>query len=200
MINRPSSSQEMLRLFLAFAIPESIRARLKQRQQELRPLLPSPAVRWTKPEQFHLTLKFLGNVPVSEFPALKETVRALCTSLPPLSLRAQGLGFFPNHSSPRVFWVGIKSDNDLLLEFQRKLDASTRPFSEKHEDQKFTPHVTLARFEKLPRGTTERFSEHIIANENFGDWTAREVKLIQSTLSPTGATHAILEAFGTRNE
>lgn len=107
----------MRRLFLAFQIPETVRIELRRLQIELQPLLPPRAVRWTKPEQFHLTLKFLGNVPTGELAALSDAVRPLCIAAPPFHLRASGTGFFPNHSSPRIFWVDIQNSDGRLQEF-----------------------------------------------------------------------------------
>ena len=51
-----------LRLFVAIAIPEPVRDEIFRVQRDLQPLLPRDAVRWTRPDQFHLTLRFLGNV------------------------------------------------------------------------------------------------------------------------------------------
>jgi 2'-5' RNA ligase len=158
--------------------------------------LPPHAVRWTRPEQFHLTLKFLGNVPADRVSALSEIVRPICAFTPPLHLRAEGTGFFPNHFSPRVFWVDIKNPDGLLSELQQRLEAALEQFTEKQEARKFTVHVTLARFEKLARREAETFMAQAQMDREFGEWTVQEVELIQSKLSPNGALHAILDTFG----
>lgn len=189
---------EALRLFLAIPIPETVRAELRRFQMELQPLLPPRTARWARPEQFHLTLKFLGNVPAGNTEALGEAVRAVCATAPPLRLRAEGTGFFPNDFSPRVFWVEVKSVDGLLIEFQRRLETAVEKFAEKQEAKNFTAHVTLARFEKLGRPEAGKFTERARTSQTFGEWTAREVELVQSRLSPAGAIHAILAAFKTK--
>ena len=199
MSSHPSSSKEDLRLFLAIAISQFVCAKSEKLQQKLRPLLPSHGVRWARLEQFHLTLKFLGNVPANDVPALKKTVQHACATLPQLPLRAQGLGFFPNNFSPRVFWAGVESESKLLIEFQRQLAAAVDRFTEKQDDQKFTAHITLARFEKLPPYAANQLYKNINAGEFFGAWTAQEVELIESTLSPNASLYAILEKFPLRN-
>jgi 2'-5' RNA ligase len=171
-----------LRLFLAIPIPEDIRSELRRLQLESQPLLPPRAVRWTRPEQFHLTLKFLGNVPATDTSALSEAVRAVCAAAPPLRLRAEGVGFFRNESSPRVFWIEIKSADGRLREFQRQLEAA------------------VERLEKLGRRETEKWTAQLQKNRTFGEWTAGEVELVQSTLSPSGAIHAIFGIFKTKKE
>lgn len=189
---------QTLRLFLAIPIPETVKAELRRAQLEAQPLLPPRAARWTRPEQFHLTLKFLGNVPAADTAALSDAVRAVCATAPPLHLRAEGVGFFPNESSPRVFWVEIKSLDGTLMEFQRQLEAAVERFAEKQEAKKFTAHVTLARFEKLVRRDAEKWMARLQRDQTFGEWTAREIELVRSTLSPSGAVHAILDTFQTK--
>ena len=190
----------LLRLFLAIPIPETVRSELRRVQLESQPLPPPRAVRWTRPEQFHLTLKFLGNVPASDTGALSEAVRAVCAVAPPLRLRAEGVGFFPNEFSPRVFWVEIKSLDGKLMQFQRQLEAAVEQFGEKQEKKQFTAHVTLARLEKLGRREAEKWTGQLQKDRTFGEWTAQKVELVQSTLSPNGAIHAIFATFNTKNE
>jgi RNA 2',3'-cyclic 3'-phosphodiesterase len=196
------NSTGTLRLFIAIPIPETVRAELRRLQLELQPLLPPQTVRWTRPEQFHLTLKFLGNVPATRTDALSETIRAVCATTPPMRLRAEDTGFFPNHSSPRVFWVDIKNADGLLMEFQQRLEAAVEPFAEKPEPKKFTAHVTLARFEQLRHHDIEKLNTHLLVHKTyktFGEWTVTEVELIKSSLQQGGAIHAILGSFRTKN-
>lgn len=189
-----------LRLFLAIPLPEDVRAGLRQWQLELQRLLPPRAVRWTKPEQLHLTLKFLGSVPVADTGALAEAVRAVCRAAQPLRLRAEGAGFFPHARSPRVFWVEIKSVDGMLMDFQRQLELSVQRFAERQEDKKFTAHVTLARFEKLRNREVEKLTAAMTVGKTFGEWTAIEAQLIKSSLMPSGAFHAILDRFTIKND
>jgi RNA 2',3'-cyclic 3'-phosphodiesterase len=193
-------AREPLRLFLAIAIPEAILQELRRLQLELQPCLPQNRAHWTRPGQFHLTLKFLGNVPASDIDALSKKVCSLCASAPPLRLRAEGVGFFPNALSPRVFWVGIKSLDGLLPAFQQQLENVVQPYLEKTEVSKFVPHLTLARFEKLPRDAIKKLQARLQTAQVFGEWIAQEVQLIESQLSPSGALHAILDTFETKRD
>ena len=68
------SSKEQLRLFVAIPVPEAVRGEIAVAQRELQPLAPRGVVRWTKLEQMHLTLKFLGAVPPDRVEDLKESV------------------------------------------------------------------------------------------------------------------------------
>jgi RNA 2',3'-cyclic 3'-phosphodiesterase len=190
----------MHRLFLAIPIPEAVKVELRRLQQELQPLLPPQVARWTKPEQFHLTLKFLGNVPSENVEVLGKVTREICSATPPLRLYAEGMGFFPNDFSPRVFWVEIKSYDGGLHTFQQQLEAAMERFAEKREAKNFAAHVTLARFERLHRSTVEKFMMQARTDKRFGEWTASEVELIESKLRQGGALHAILDTFRTKND
>lgn len=191
---------EMLRLFLAISIPETVREELRRLQLKLQPLLPARAVRWARPDQFHLTLKFLGNVPAGDVAALREAARTVCILSPPLCLRAQGVGFFPNEFSPRVSWVEIKSKDGVLQKLQQQLEVAVGGFAEKQEAKNFAAHVTLARFEKMARRDAEKFVARALTDQIFGEWTAQEVELIHSKLKPSGALHATLDTFRTKND
>jgi 2'-5' RNA ligase len=194
-----SNPEEFLRLFLAISVPEAVREELRRFQRDLQLLLPPHLARWAKPDQFHLTLKFLGNVSSADVPALREAARLVCASTSPILLRAEGVGFFPNESSPRVFWVDIKNPDGLLPKLQQQLEIAVGQFAEKPEEKKFTAHVTLGRFEKLDRREAENFATRARTDRLFGKWTGQEVHLMQSTLQQGGTLHGILATFRTKN-
>ena len=86
---------------MAIAIPLAVRHEMMAIQQESKPLALGD-VRWTKAEQLHLTLMFLGNVPASSVEAVKQSLEEACVATAPFRLRAKGIGFFPNERRPRV--------------------------------------------------------------------------------------------------
>jgi len=191
------NSTEKLRLFVAIPMPETVRNEITGVQQELQRLVSRDAVRWTKPEQFHLTLRFLGDVPVERVPALQEAIHAVCAGEPALSLRAQGVGFFPNARSPRVIWAGVNDNAGRLVDLQKKIEAAVEPFAEKPGTDKFAGHVTIGRVKLLKRPEIEKLAAHAqaIKDRLFGEWMATEIEIIQSRLTPVGAQHSLLVAF-----
>jgi 2'-5' RNA ligase len=191
------SSTEKLRLFLAIPMPEAVRNEITGVQQEMRQLVSRDAVRWTKPEQFHLTLRFLGDVPVERVAALQEAVNAVCRGSPALRLRAQGTGFFPNARSPRVIWAGVNDGEGHLVDLQKKIEAVVRLFTKESGTERFAGHVTVGRVKFLKRPEIEKLAEHaqVVKDHLFGEWTANEVELIRSDLLPAGARHTLLAAI-----
>lgn len=183
-----------LRLFVAITIPDAVRAEIIRVQRQLQPLAPQGAVRWTRPEQFHLTLRFLGDVPSDRVPALQESVRMVCAGAPELHLRAQGIGFFPHARSPRVIWVGINDGENQLTQLQKKIEGAVRSFTKEQGNERFTGHVTLGRFKQFKRLEIRRLMSCVetMKDQLFGEWTARKIEIIRSELSPTGAHYISL--------
>jgi 2'-5' RNA ligase len=188
---------EKLRLFIAISIPDPVRNEIIHVQREMQPLAPSGAARWTRPDQFHLTLRFLGDVPVAGLEKLKESVNAVCRSAQPLQMRAEGVGFFPNPHSPQVVWVGIDDQAGLLVDLQKRIENVVRPFAAEPGEKNFSGHVTLGRLKNLKPSDARKLAAHAqtIKDRLFGEWTAHEVEVIRSELTPTGARHTSLTAF-----
>ena len=96
-----------MRLFVALDIEPEIRKRIAEFREQMRAY--APDVRWVGPETFHLTVKFLGET--NKVDGIRTALQQLQSAAVPLSFR--GTGFFPNAKSPRVFWVGVESDERL---------------------------------------------------------------------------------------
>src|SRR5688572_14114046 len=97
-----SAEPTTIRAFIALPIPEAVKAEIGRVQDELRRALPEHCVRWTKREQLHLTLRFLGNVETTCVLELTNAVGAACQGFPALNLRAERIGCFPDLRFPRV--------------------------------------------------------------------------------------------------
>jgi len=185
---------ERFRLFIAVAIPEEVKAKMAEAQAELRRALPEHGVRWTRREQFHLTLKFLGDVDAARVEALGEAIRAACRGFGVLHLRAERVGFFPDLRYPRVVWTGVQEQAERLTPLQQTVDAATRAFTSEQREERFTGHVTLARIKAIKRPEAEALGKAAaaMADRVFGHWTAGQVELMRSVVSPQGASHSFL--------
>jgi 2'-5' RNA ligase len=186
-----------LRLFIALAVPPDVRQEIARAQGQLRRHSPPGAIRWTQPDQFHVTLKFLGDVPAAQVAALKESVSKVCTGFPALPLAAHGIGFFPGAQKPRVIWAGANDDSGQLAELFRQLDEVMRPFAPAEKPQRFTGHITLGRFKPGHHGAISKLLERaaVLRDRHFGDWRAGAVEIIRSELTSTGAVHLPLASF-----
>jgi RNA 2',3'-cyclic 3'-phosphodiesterase len=190
-----------VRLFFSINPPPDVIHHLSAIQSEARKVLetgfdPQRAVRWIRPTQFHLTILFLGNVPLAEIASLEMTANEVLTSfneLPILTL--SGIGSFPAFHRPRVLWVGCRS-NRLLLQLQSGFLAA---FSKKiplKENERSYPHITIARFRHLSRRFAERM--RILSEKDWFPecvWRVNSVSLMQSVPGPEGAEYTCLSNF-----
>lgn len=151
-------------------------------------------VRWTPRDQFHLTLRFMGDVAATRVEELDSAIRLVCVRYPPLAMRAEAVGFFPERGFPRVVWVGIKDQAGRLRELQDAIQEATLGFSSESPEHHFTGHVTLGRIKDIRRPQAEALTKAVggLVRTRFGCWTAPTVEIVRSVLSPTGATHTTL--------
>jgi 2'-5' RNA ligase len=180
-----------VRLFVAIEIPADIRERFANFLSELRAI--APKAKWVRPENLHVTLKFLGHTEPSKLAAIKDAL-ANVRSPQAVALDFRGLGFFPNEKRPRVFWAGMQSSSNLAT-LASGADRAVHELGFPLEERAFKPHLTLARFDppKLPANLLEFARVH--AGRNFGSFAAQEFHLIESKLKPTGAEYTKLHSF-----
>jgi RNA 2',3'-cyclic 3'-phosphodiesterase len=188
---------ERFRLFVALILPEEVKARIAEAQAELRRALPGHNIRWTRREQFHLTLRFLGDVEAARVEALGEALRRACQGFPPLRLRAEGLGCFPDLRYPRVLWTGVAEEAGQLARLQEAVEVASRDFTTEKKEERFTGHVTLARIKGIKRSEAEALAQAAVSmkDRRFGEWTACKIELMRSELSPQGARHTPVAAL-----
>jgi len=187
----------MIRAFIALPIPEAVKAEIGRAQDELRQALPKHCARWTRREQFHLTLCFLGNVAATRVPELTPAVGAACRGSSALNLRAERIGWFPDLRLPRVVWVWVHHDTDQLAVLQKAVAQAAEKFAEGQPEKVFTGHVTIARTHGIKRPHAQILANlaQRMSGRFFGEWTANQVKLMRSDLSPDGARHSDVAIF-----
>ncbi len=185
-----------MRLFVALEIPAAVRDNLAAQIKELRDLSTSLAdkrPRWVRPENLHVTLKFIGEVEPAKLDVIRGALSEIRSDAP-VDLQFLGLGFFSEEKYPRVLWAGLNASANLPM-LARDIDRALEAQGIARDKRAFTPHLTLARFE--PAGLHEKLRTAIQKNSEreFGSFQAREFHLIESKLKPTGAEYASLAAF-----
>jgi 2'-5' RNA ligase len=186
-----------LRLFIAVKTPEEVKTNLERAQAVLRRVVPEGTVRWTKREQFHLTLKFLGNVEAARAAALVDAVQSAAKNFTPLQMRAAKVDCFPGWRRPRIIWAGIEDAANQLGPLQRAVEMAGREFTSEKPENSFTGHVTLGRIKGITSQQAALLARAAagLAAQVFGTWTAAEIAIMQSELSQTGARHTVVAAI-----
>jgi RNA 2',3'-cyclic 3'-phosphodiesterase len=182
------------RLFVALSPPDSVRSQIEQAQNELRQALPDGSVRWTRPEHFHLTLRFLGNVAIERIEELAGKLRFACDDFAPIKIKAERIGFFPERGFPRVIWISVSDERQQLNPLRRCIQTSTIEFTSEPAENEFAGHITLGRAKKIRRREAETLTTlaTTMRQRSFGEWTAGNIELLRSELLPDGAHHTVV--------
>jgi 2'-5' RNA ligase len=175
------------RLFIAIDIDESIRNDLKNEVYKKEHL---GHLSWVRPENYHLTLKFLGDVPTSDIDKIAGILEKSTRGRGDTTLTYTTLGVFPSPSRPRVIWVGFKESSDTLKRIANEIDEGL--FSElgmQKENRPFTPHLTIARVKK--HINKHRLAEFLKKGVDFkkNSFDVKNIVLYESELKQSGAEY-----------
>ena len=177
----------MLRLFIAVDLPAELRPAIARLCQGI------GGARWTRPEQLHITLRFLGDTAEERLAALRACLREV--RAPRFELALRGTGVFPPPGArkpARVLWLGLDPPESLCA----LKDAVDRVLGADAEaaNRGFSPHLTVARFSIRPRHDLDRFLAEQ-AGFDGGRFMVSGFHLYRSTLRPEGALHEIVESY-----
>ncbi|SEK96998.1 RNA 2',3'-cyclic phosphodiesterase [Haloferax larsenii] len=182
-----------MRLFLAIDLPESV-AESVASVQEL--LGDAGSLRFTDPEQAHVTLKFLGETPANRVPEIEAAVEdaIAAADVGPFDATVGGLGVFPSLDYIRVVWAGVQDGAAEMTRLHEALERETTALGFDGESHEFTPHVTLARMEDA-RGK-ERVRDAVEGEApQIGTFRVRDVRLKKSELGSGGPVHETVSRF-----
>ena len=175
-----------MRAFIAIDIPAEICERIRELLAALR-RTPTD-VRWSRPEGMHITLKFLGEIPLEKVAAVKARLGTIHHPAP-LAIQIQGAGFFPNERAPRVIWLGIEA-GAALPALAAEIDQSLLPLGIPKENRPFSGHLTLGRVRTVDGFTSLREILRQREPLEMGSFTATEFCLYESKLAPGGSLYS----------
>ncbi len=153
-------------------------------------------VGWVKPDNLHLTLRFLGEIPPEQIEIVKADLKARLVNLGPIELSLRGLGRFPEGGRfVRVLWVGCVGELDKLRDLWERAQAAARAAGLPRDDHGFSPHITIGRVKSKQNQSSllEKLAGH--AQTEFGRQRIDRVVLMRSELSPGGAVYTPIERF-----
>ena len=182
---------ESIRTFIAVKMPSSAIDRLREAQDRLRTA--EADWRWVKPDTFHITLKFLGNVEQSRMSALWESVCGAVAESRPFTMALRGLGAFPNVHTARVAWVGIDEGAAELVELAAKVDGACEQHGVPSESRPFRAHLTLGRARRPAPNPPLAAAIEGMAGTGLGEAGVDRILLMESRLTPRGAQYEVLE-------
>jgi 2'-5' RNA ligase len=187
---------QKIRAFIAFELPADVLSALKEIQQQLNNF--RFRVKWLRPENIHLTLKFLGEIESDRIDVIADSIFDAASGYDPLSLAAKGVGVFPGMKRPRVIWAGLVGQIELLRDLQQKLDDRLAEAGLARERRPFRGHLTLGRFKgHVSLGEIRQALEEFNHFETAA-FSASHLVLFQSELRPEGAVYTKLKSIVVR--
>jgi 2'-5' RNA ligase len=190
----PPAAPPAVRAFVALALDPHTRAAVEAATGALRadPAAdPAGALRWGTPDTWHLTLRFLGDVPPDTVTALGGSLAGAASRCRPVDLRFTGAGAFPPAGRPRVVWIGVAA-TPALVAAHRAVEDACAAVGLGRERRPFRPHLTVAR---VRPGRVLDLGGLGAALARVGFVAATRVAslhLMRSDLSPAGARHSTL--------
>jgi len=169
-------------------VPEGHRRSIESALVRLRPEI--PRARWTKPESWHLTLKFFGEVPEERLPGLIEAIERATQGTGEVESSLEDLGAFPSVSRARVLWAGVADPELKLRTLAERIGAETGYPPE----DRFKAHLTLARF-RAPVSVGKVIDRHRPMDLDPSPFVIDKATLVHSVLGREGARYSPVAEF-----
>lgn len=180
-----------IRAFISLPISPEVREEIASLQAQL--IASDAAVKWEAHEKFHITLKFLGDVDVSQIDSIVSDLKKSIGISPSFDIAYVSLGGFPNVDRPRVVWIGAK-ENERIHSLQRQVEQVCVSLGFAQDDHPFHAHITLGRVKgnrNLDRLTAK------LKSITFQPLITRctEVRIMRSELKPAGSVYTLLNSI-----
>lgn len=179
-----------MRLFIAMEVPEEHKRSVEKAIQRLRRNLPD--ARWTPRQSWHVTMKFLGEVPDEHIGEVVQIAGEAARRTDPVTTTLTEMGAFPRLSKGRVLWVGVDDPDEALTYLAARMEKKFGKAGLRQESRRLHPHLTLARL-RTPAPLAEVVEESGPYRFEKAPFEAGELVVFRSHLSPKGATYEALE-------
>ena len=180
----------MPRCFLSVKIPEEISSSISK----IIPRLAGANLKIMPPQNYHFTLKFLGDRTEHELATLTDLLQPTLQSHPAFQATAHSTGAFPSKERPRIIWVGLSEGRNTYVSLQKSVEDALSPLQIRKESS-YVPHLTIARVKAVyDRKKFAQFFENT-TTQQFGTFQINSISLMKSVLTPQGPTYSDLKKF-----
>jgi RNA 2',3'-cyclic 3'-phosphodiesterase len=182
-----------MRMFVAIPVPDSVKQHARMFRNELG--ASRADIKWVEYENYHLTLKFLGEVNEADLPEISKNLRRAADSCPPFNLSIEGPGFFPSRMRPRVVWLGLRGEIEKAQFLGERVDAYLSSIGfEEEKEHRF--HLTLGRVRNDSKiNELLKIAEHLAGHKKLSPFKVNHMQLMKSTLGSGGPTYTVMETF-----
>ena len=183
-----------MRLFLAIELDTAVKKSIELIQKKLKET--GADVGWVKPQNIHLTLKFLGETGVEKIDPIKKTMEACAQVFSAFILTIHGAGYFPEHGQMRIVWLSLEEGKNESTRIAQELENKMAEIGFKKEDREFSAHITIGRVRS--EGNLFALKKKLKSFQDFKipiAQTVTHITLFKSTLTPQGPAYEALETF-----
>jgi len=173
-----------MRLFIAMPLTPPIEESLGKVVQELRH--DNSTVKWVRPENIHLTLRFLGETAETLAPDIIDTIQHTASEFQPVPVTIAKLGGFPSLNRARVIWAGLEGETIILTRIADHIQQAVRALGFEPDNKPFRAHLTLGRVRRgrsLPREVISRIDRYELPMMKL---VLDRIVLYESKLTPSG--------------
>ncbi|HKO45058.1 MAG TPA: RNA 2',3'-cyclic phosphodiesterase [Pyrinomonadaceae bacterium] len=186
-----STKETPWRVFCSIDIPQEVRGKVEEHISQLKRAVPEAKASWSRPENIHLTIKFLGEVPPKRAEQLSQAASRAVTGLGRFRIRLEQTGSFPKHGPPRVLWIGIRNLDGKLAELFARLEDECATEGFRKESRPFRPHLTVARL-RDPQGARTVALAHQELGFGPAEFDVSELLVMRSELGPHGSKYSVI--------
>jgi len=182
---------ETMRAFIAVELPDPVVDDLRRAATHIRGA-GIRNLRTVRPEGIHLTLKFLGDIEISQIEPVIVAMKKAAQEVQPFKLHLGETGAFPNFQRPRVLWAGVDGEMESLRTLQQSIEKAVEGLGVEAERREYNPHLTLGR---IRGGASEEEGQKVaqtLLDTNLDESLSipvDSISLMRSTLTPTGAVY-----------
>ncbi len=182
------------RVFIAINLPSKAKDRLEEEKKSLQEQSDIDYARWTKKDNLHITLAFLGWVKESDLRKIEDCVRKVSAEFGVFKIKLKQAEYGPEKTMPpRLIW--IRAESSVLEMFQKRLSKAFGACGFKIEEREFAPHLTLARVNAMKFCAIDPQERPQIESGFELEFEAKSVEIMQNRLTRNGAEYKILESF-----
>lgn len=211
-----------MRAFIALELPNGIKDRLSGIQEKLKIEFFTPLsgeiltrsaktlnfrtkiytrqgnISWIKPQNLHLTLKFLGDILPAQLNEIKRTIRKISEASFGFKIKLIDAGVFPNLTTGGIIWIGNQEAPGELKQIVERLETGLSLLGIKKEKRDFRAHITIGRFKIVnPVNSLQVICEklRIVLSDQDLEFDCGKITLFSSTLAASGPAYKILDEF-----
>jgi 2'-5' RNA ligase len=185
-----------LRTFIAVSLPSSVLTGIEKLVRSFQSN--GDGVNWGETKNLHITLKFLGDMPLNDLPQLISTVTQSIQQIDSFDLVLHGIGVFPNWESSKTIWIGCREGSDGLKQLAENINKGLIPLGFPVESRRFSPHLSIGRVKKASQESSLVSMLTEQQDRLFGSCSVSEVQIFSSELTRKGPIYDELAAIPLR--